>query len=177
MKASPPISAIATDALTADSQKPPAQPFPHLTANFDFVVCAPLHKAAPLFGPEGERAWAGKHWNPEFIHPQPARDVQGAVFTIQNQLGKAVWVNTLFDLHTGRFQYVQFLSNLMVTVVDVRLEPGGQNSTRVKVQYTRTALTAKGSRHVTAMHDVDRKSGHEWEQAINGSLAVSSHAL
>jgi hypothetical protein len=48
------------------------------------MVHAPFAKAAPLFGPEGERAWAGKHWNPEFIHPQPARDVEGAVFTIQH---------------------------------------------------------------------------------------------
>jgi hypothetical protein len=67
----------------------------HLSTSFDLVVHAPYAKTAPLFGPEGERAWAGKHWNPEFIHPQPAADIEGAVFTIQHGPYKAVWVTTL----------------------------------------------------------------------------------
>jgi len=53
-------------------------------ASFDLIVHQPYPEAAKLFGPEGERAWAGSHWNPEFLHPQPAADVEGAVFTIQH---------------------------------------------------------------------------------------------
>ena len=56
----------------------------HVSNSFQFVVRTPLYRAAALFGPEGERCWAGRHWNPEFLYPQPGKDVQGAVFTIQH---------------------------------------------------------------------------------------------
>ena len=177
------LAAIAAISLPALAQIPPAQapsaqpsptqPLLHLTATFDFIVQAPIAKAAPMFGPEGERSWAGKHWNPEFLHPQPAQDVEGAVFTIQHGPIKAVWVNTRFDLDAGRFQYVYFLPDIMVTTIDVRLNPNGENSTKVNVQYTRTALTPEGNEHVTAMSEADKSAGKEWEQSINESLASS----
>jgi len=137
------VAAISLPALAQvpPAPPPPAQPLLHLSTSFDFVVHAPLAKAAPLFGPEGERAWAGKHWNPEFLHPQPARDVEGAVFTLHHGPMNAVWVNTLFDLDAGHLQYVYFLPEIMVTVIDVRLKPDSNNSTRVNVVYTRTALS------------------------------------
>lgn len=168
------VAAISLPALAqvAPIQAPPPRPLAHLSTSFDFVVHAPFAQAAPLFGPEGERAWAGKHWNPEFLYPQPARDIEGAVFTIQHGEMKAVWVNTQFDLGAGRFQYVYFLPELMVTIIDVHLKPEGDNSTRVNVVYTRTALTAEGNEHVTAMSEGDKASGKEWEQAINASLTT-----
>ena len=46
----------------------------HVTNRFRFVIRAPLNRAAPLFGPEGERCWAGQGWNPEFLYPTPGRD-------------------------------------------------------------------------------------------------------
>src|SRR5271166_5754869 len=84
------------------AQMAPASPEQclHVRTSFDFVVHAPYSVTAPLFGPEGERAWAGKHWDPEFIFPKPARpqtssDVEGAVFTVRHGPLSAVWVNTL----------------------------------------------------------------------------------
>jgi hypothetical protein len=161
------LVSLAAAALPAFAQTPAAQPLLHLSASFDFVVHAPFAKTAPLFGGEAERLWAGGHWNPQFIHPQPARDVEGAVFTIQHGDRKAVWVNTVFDLDAGRFQYVYFMPDLMVTVIDVRLLRDGAESTRVIVVYTRTALTSEGNEHVSSMNEADKSSGREWEQAIN----------
>lgn len=170
MTALHPLVAIAAISLPALAQTPPAKPLLHLSTSFDFVVRAPFAKAAPLFGPEGERAWAGKHWNPEFLHPQPARDVEGAVFTIQHGPNKAVWVNTLLDLDARHFQYVYFLPDLMVTVIDVHFKQEGVNSTRVHVVYARTARTPRGNEHVIAMSEGDKTAGSEWVQAINGYL-------
>lgn len=44
----------------------------HAKYSFEFEVAEPFGPVAPLFGPEGERAWAGKEWEPEFLYPQPA---------------------------------------------------------------------------------------------------------
>jgi hypothetical protein len=163
-------AAITTPAL---SQTPAAQPASllHVSTSFDLVVHASYAKTAPLFGPEGERPWAGKHWNPEFLHPQPAADVEGAVFTVQHGPIKAVWVNTLFDIDARHFQYVYFLPDLMVTVIDVRFKPVASDSTAVNVVYTRTALTPEGNQHVAAMSDGDKAAGPEWQKAIKDYLS------
>src|SRR5215471_5820634 len=91
----------------AQPQGPPPMPTVtantpvHVTNSFDFEVAAPFARVAPLFGPEAERAWAGEYWNPVFLYPQPGKDVQGAVFTIEHGAHTAVWINTLFDLPGG----------------------------------------------------------------------------
>jgi hypothetical protein len=144
-----------------------------VSTSFDLVVHASYAKTAPLFGPDGERAWAGKHWNPAFIHPQPAADIEGAVFTIQHGPYKAVWVNTLFDLDARHFQYVYFLTDLMVTVIDVRFKPAGADATDVNVVYTRTALTVEGNEHVTEMIKGDKTAGKDWQKALDDYLAGS----
>jgi len=144
----------------------------HVQTTFDLVIHAPYAETAPLFGPNGERAWAGKHWDPQFLHPQPGRDEQGAVFTIRHGELSAVWVNTLFDTGGRHFQYVYFIPGVMVTVIDVRFKVMDAATTGVNVTYTRTAITPEGNEHVAAMSEGDRTAGPDWQQAINQYLAA-----
>ena len=58
------LLALTMCATPPPAQKPetavtPSQPSVHVSSSFTFNVNAPLQQAAPLFGPEGERAWAG----------------------------------------------------------------------------------------------------------------------
>jgi hypothetical protein len=148
-----------------------AQPM-HVSHRFQCVVRAPLVRAAALFGPNGERCWAGPNWNPEFLYPQPGKDVQGAVFTVQHGPHKSVWVNTLFEPAAGRMQYVAFIPETLVTTVDVRLTAIDPYSTSVEVTYARTALDAAANDDVEALGRKDRESGPEWQRAIEKCLAT-----
>ena len=142
----------------------------HVSNTFQFAVRAPLSRAAPLFGPEGERCWAGQHWNPEFLYPQPGKDIQGAVFTVHNGPHTSVWVTTLFDPAGGRMQYVSLIPGTLVFTVDVRLTALNASSTNVDVTYARTALNAEANDDVQAMGKSDRESGPHWRQAIESCL-------
>ncbi len=142
----------------------------HVSNSFDFLVRAPLTRAAALFGPEGERCWAGPRWNPEFLHPQPGKDVQGAVFTIQHGPHKSVWVNTVFDSVAGRMQYVALIPEKVVSTVDVRLTAVDPSSTSVEVTYARTALDVAANDEVEALGKRDSESGPEWQESIEKCL-------
>jgi hypothetical protein len=146
-------------------------PLAHVNNTFQFAVHAPLSRAAPFFGPEGERCWAGPHWDPQFLYPQPAKDVQGAVFTVPHGPHNSVWVNTLFDPEGGRMQYVSFIPGILVSIVDVRLSALDASSTSVAVTYARTALNAEANDDVQAMGKSDSESGPHWQQAIAGCLS------
>jgi hypothetical protein len=164
------VGAGVAAAAVAQSAPPASEPYLHTQTSFDLLVHASYAVTAPLFGPEGERPWAGKHWDPQFIHPQPAADVEGAVFTIQHGVVHATWVNTLFDVEGRHFQYVYFMPDIMVTVIDVRFKPVSTDSTAVHVVYTRTAVTPEGNEHVIAMTEGDKQAGKEWQEALDGYL-------
>ncbi|MBB5341849.1 hypothetical protein [Tunturiibacter gelidoferens] len=144
----------------------------HVSNSFRFFVPAPLNRASALFGPDGERCWAGEHWKPRFIHPQPAEDIQGAVFTVQHGPHTSVWVNTIFDPVGGRMQYVSFIPETLVFTVDVRLSVLTPSTTKVEVTYVRTALDAAANEDVLALGKRDGENGPEWQKAIEDCLAA-----
>lgn len=159
-------------AANAIGHAPSAQsePMVQKTSSFDLLVRLPLAQAAALFGPEGERAWAGNDWKPEFIYPQPARDELGAVFSISHGQHRSIWVTTAFDLDARHFQYVYFMPDILVTTIDVRFNVIGPELSGVHVSYTRTALTPAGNEHVAALAAGDSTAGREWQEALDDYL-------
>jgi hypothetical protein len=144
--------------------------FAHVSNSFSVTVHAPYREAAPLFGPNGERAWSDGSWNPVFFYPQPAQDVPGAVFAIQHGAVKAIWVNTAFDIEARHFQYVYFLPGTLVTTIDVTFVPVDDRNTKVTVVYARTALDPAANDHVKELGEHDSRSGKHWEAAIDEYL-------
>jgi hypothetical protein len=142
----------------------------HVRNSFQFVIRAPLRQAAALFGPEGERGWAGQQWNPKFLYPQPGKDIQGAVFTVRQGSHTSVWINTVFDPEEGRMQYVSFVPGTVVSAVDVRLTALETSDTSVEVTYVRTALDVEANDLVQTMGRSDRENGLHWQQAIESCL-------
>ena len=86
------VACAGTLAMTAFAQESAAR-FERTTTSFSLTVKAPYEEAAPLFGPQGERAWAGPHWNPEFLYPRPASDVEGAA-SVPSQAGPMNWARS-----------------------------------------------------------------------------------
>lgn len=141
----------------------------HTEEKFAFTARGRMEDVAPLFGADKEREWSPA-WNPKFIHPLPATDEQGMVFTMAHDHLKATWVNSEFDLKNGKIQYVYTIPDALVTVITLRLQPDG-GQTRVQVAYDRTALSAEADAHVRHMAEGDRESGPEWEKEVNAYLA------
>jgi|SRR5579862_2853109 len=150
-------------------------PLAHAHSEFTFTVQAPMAEAFPLFGPEGERGWAGPHWDPEFVYPVPARDVEGAVFRIYHAHSGhghlvATWVNTAFDAQAGHAAYVYVIEGRLATRIDVQLTPVDAAATRVRVMYERTALSPSVNPDIAEMAQSDPKMGPEWEKQIGEYL-------
>jgi hypothetical protein len=145
-------------------------PLAHTRSEFTFTVQAPMAEAFPLFGPEGERGWAGPHWDPQFLYPVPARDVEGAVFRIEHGHHSATWVNTAFDAQAGHAAYVYVIDGRLATRIDVQLSSVDSATTRVRVMYERTALSPSMNPDVVEMSQRDAKMGPEWESDIGKYL-------
>lgn len=138
----------------------------HARSEFTFTVHAPMTAAFPLFGPEGERLWAGADWDPQFVSPVPAKDVEGAVFRISHGHHDATWVNTSFDAAAGHAAYVYIVEGKMTTRIDVQLTPINGDATSVRVMYERTALDPSMNEKIGEMTKADVQMGPEWEKSI-----------
>jgi hypothetical protein len=138
--------------------------------SFMLLVKATYADTATLFGPSGERVWAGDDWDPKFLYPRPERDVEGAVFTVQHGSHRSVWVNSVRDIEARHFQYVYFIADALVTVIDVRFTPVDAAATKVDVTYTRTALNPDANGHVHSLGEQDSASAPEWQAAIDRYL-------
>jgi len=144
----------------------------HVVSHFNFTVAAPFAHVAPQFGPEAERAWGDPQWDPQFIYPQPGKDVTGAVFTVQHGRHNSVWVNTNYDPVAGRMQYVYVIPDAMVCVIDIHVTTADAMHTAVDVTYTRTALTPKHNDVVAQLAQKDEQSGPEWQQHVKHALGI-----
>jgi hypothetical protein len=142
-------------------------------SQFEFVAHAPYAQVFPLFGAQKERDWADD-WDPTFIYPKPANDVEGAVFTVKHGHATTVpWVNTAFDAKSGHVQYVYVIPDTMTTLIDIHIAAQEAQNTKIDVMYERTALTAGGNERVRRMAEHDRKAGAEWSEQINGYLKAA----
>ena len=161
-------------AITISAQQP--QPSPpenaHVKNSFTFEIAAPMKRVAPLFAPEAERSWAGDHWNPVFAYPQPGRDIEGAVFTTKRGPLTTIWVNTIFNVESGRMQYVAIVPDKFAMIVDVQVSAVAATRTAVKVTYTRTALDPQFNAHVRDLGDQDKLSAPDWQHSIESALAL-----
>jgi hypothetical protein len=140
----------------------------HTEATFRFTADAPVAEVAPLFGAERERRWA-PGWEPRFLHPTPAADQRGMVFTVSHGHADSIWVNSELDLARGVVQYVYVIPQAVATLITLHLTPEGAR-TRVEVTYARTALDAQANAHVEQLGAEDGQAGSEWEQQINDYL-------
>lgn len=164
------VAAAALVAAHLRGQQGASGPVARVENGFEFTVHAPFKAVVPLFGASAERAWAGSHWNPQFVYPLPERDQPGEVFTVGHGDTHSTWVNTVFDLDAGRIQYVYVIPGAQVAVIDIYARPLDASTTGVKVVYRRTALDPALNTHVSEMGRKDGASGPEWETAINAYL-------
>jgi hypothetical protein len=140
----------------------------HTREEFSFIARAPLEVAWPLFGADGERAWA-PGWDPQFLWPTKAADQEGMVFTVDQAEHTAVWINTAFDRASNKIQYVYVIAGLVATVISLRLAASG-DSTHVAVIYERTALGESANDLVRNMAEHDKAAGKEWRRQIDAHL-------
>ena len=161
---------VLTPAPTQNQSSAPAATQPvQVRSEFQFNLGVSPAQAAPLFGPEGERCWAGGDWNPHFVFPQPAHDQQDAVFTVPHGSSTMTWVNTVFNIAEGHIQYVAFIPSAMAMTVDVRLTPAAAG-THVDVTFVHTALDPSVNAKVAEMAEHHRSSGPEWVHNIESCL-------
>lgn len=106
----------------------------------EIVVELPRRHAMALFTPEGERDWAGD-WDPHYPDPR-RREGPGAVFTTEHGSHHTTWV--MVDHRRDGVRYARVTHGMTAGTVAVDVLGSNEQTTRVRVTYDLTALSAAG---------------------------------
>jgi hypothetical protein len=110
-----------------------------LVAEHTIVVPLPLETAFMLFTPAGEERWV-EGWQPRYVVPDDGRTARGMVFTTGAGAEFTVWTLADFDRAAHRSRYVRCTPALRLAEVEIACRASAQDTTRVDVRYTVTAL-------------------------------------
>ena len=138
----------------------------HDTASTSFHLAADAADAFPMFGPIGEKLWAGPDWKPQVLWPAEERDVEGMVFRLPNG---SVWVNVRFDRGAGIAEYIHFFEDV-VTRIRVEIRALDAETSRAEVHYAWTATTSAAAQRVIERAAATRESLPAWSEKINAAL-------
>jgi hypothetical protein len=121
-----------------------------------------------MFGPEGERAWAGPGWNPRICwSPSAGGDAEGMVFTLDNG---STWINVRFDALARVAEYVHLLAGV-VTRIRVEVRPRDERTSEAFVTYAWTATCAEAEDVVRERAAATAESLPTWGEKVNAALA------
>ena len=139
-----------------------------LKRSAEITVGLPQQQAMALFTAEGERRWA-EGWDPRY--PQPdRRDGPGAVFTTAHGNHETAWI--MVDDRADGVRYARVAYGLTAGTVAVDVVGSENDTTRLRVSYDLTALTASGEAWLAHLDAGYRSEIASWATHIAAALAA-----
>jgi hypothetical protein len=118
----------------------------NLHRSAEITVRLPRDQTMALFTAEGERRWADG-WDPRYPD-SGRRDGTGAVFTTAHGAGHTTWI--MVDHGSQQVRYARVTSGMSAGIVAVAAVACDGQTTRVRVTYDLTALSAAGEEWLAA---------------------------
>lgn len=131
-------------------------------------------RAFPLLCPVREAEWLDE-WAYEMIHSESGVAEDGCVFRTQwSDFPESIWMVTRHDRKEGVVEFVRVTTGLLITRLNIRLEPTADDATLVHIRYTHTPLTEAGSSFIEGHYSQPEfeRSMAWWEKSMNHFLVT-----
>ena len=125
----------------------------------------------PLYCPVREVEWA-KGWEPRFVVSESGLVEKDCLFVTPSPHSDAIWVVTRHEPETHRVEMIKCIPGVVVTKLEIGLEPIEDHRTAARITYTHTSLSAEGDRFVREQtEDRYRELMRDWEREMSEYLA------
>jgi len=121
-----------------------------------------------LLCPVREKEWLNG-WDYSMVFSESGLAEKGCVFETDNDFGKYQWVMTQYDLMTFEVQFVKFIKDKMIVIIDIGLFEESPGLVACNIKYT---LTALDDLFVLEMHENNTQEVFKshmklWEDSLN----------
>jgi hypothetical protein len=139
-----------------------------LVREYRQVLCGRKEQIFKLLCPVREKEWLSG-WDYTMIYSESGFAEKGCVFETDNDFGKYQWIITKHDIDNCEIQFVKFVYDKLVVIIDLNLFDGDNCESYCDIKYTFTiideALVEKINRENT--QEVFEKHMKLWENSIN----------
>lgn len=121
-----------------------------------------------LLCPVREKEWL-QGWDYDMIYSSSGMAEKGCVFQTNNEFGSYQWIITKHDTQRFEIQFVKFIEDKMVVLLDISLEDGETDSVYCYIRYTFTALKDEIINNMHEENKVENFNRHMklWEDSLN----------
>ncbi|BEP28391.1 hypothetical protein [Helicovermis profundi] len=128
-----------------------------------------------LLCPVREREWLNG-WNYKMIYSESGFAEKGCIFETDNDFGSYKWVMTKYDINDYKIQFVKFIQDEMIVIIDIDLLDNDEKMIYCDITYTFTAIN---DNVIDKMHQDNREESFEehmklWENSMNYYLKNGS---
>lgn len=135
-------------------------------------------KIFPLLCPQREKDWLDG-WNYEMIYSESGLAEDGAIFKTKHESDvDTIWVVTKHDKENLCVEFVRMTWEVLVTKINMQLEPVTEELTNLHIEYVFTSITEKGNEFIegnSARQFLDMMKW--WEKSLNYYLETGNKLL
>jgi hypothetical protein len=141
-----------------------------VTRQYMQTIDAAPSEVHALICPVKEAEWL-EGWDYDLIYSQSGVAEYGCVFTSRSAGEETIWLITKRDDGACETEFARITPGSRVALVAVRIADGGNQTSRVHISYTITALTAAGNAFIDNFtQDNFVKDMQFWEATMNHYL-------
>jgi len=122
----------------------------------------------PLLCPVREKEWL-RGWDYNLIYSNSGLAEKGCVFETNNDFGSFQWIMTKYDSTDYEIQFVKFIQNKMIVVIDIELLDGEGDIVYCNIEYSFTAIDDSIIDKMHEGHTIEKFNRHMkfWEDSMN----------
>lgn len=121
-----------------------------------------------LLCPVREKEWL-KGWDYNMIYSESGFAEKGCVFETDNDFGSYQWVMTKYDNRDFNVQFVKFIQNRMIVIIDIQLIDSEGDIVYCEIDYTFTAIDDDVIKQMHEENTQEIFNSHMklWEDSMN----------
>lgn len=142
-----------------------------VTRSHTIQLPATPQQVFPLFEPLGEKLWE-VDWNPDMLYPLTGEAEVGTTFATRHaDEPTKVWTIIAYEREQSHVTYFNVLPQSHTSWIDVRCQQAEEQTSRVCVTYTLTALSPQGNALLATFTPQHYQTWiSSWQQAITHYL-------
>ena len=128
-----------------------------------------------LLCPVKEKEWL-RGWDYKMIYSESGLAEKGCIFETDNDFGSFQWVMTKYDKTDFAVQFVKFIQDHMIVLIDIELTDGAGDVVYCDIAYTFTAIREAAIDHMHAENTQEVFNRHMrlWEDSMNHFLKTGN---
>ena len=137
---------------------------------YEQTIKGSIAEIMPLYCPVREVEWC-ESWAPSTVYSNSGLVEKDCLFITKHGKVDVVWIVTDYDITSGHVEMIYHIPGVMVTKLEIQVEPIAEATTKAVITYSKTAISEEGKEVIKGFTKESFSiMMNAWEKAMNHYL-------